>query len=158
MASSVRSLWAVSFHISVLGARAVSINPFSPTYGDVSLEKFSLKQLFTVATTCSKTCFFCFTSGDSTSACPWYSSACSNIWPSRILLNTIFPSSPRVLCSKMRQCPRWSYPLDAVTPDGKSSGRNCFKPGLRRFPSASHYNSAWRCFACPNPLSPVFIC
>ncbi len=37
---------------------------FRPIYGDVSSEKFSLKQLFTVATICSNTCFFCFSLPD----------------------------------------------------------------------------------------------
>src|SRR2546421_10629532 len=40
----------------------------------------------------------------------------------------IFPNSPRISCSNMEQCPRWSYPLEALTPGGKSSVRNCFKP------------------------------
>src|SRR5437867_3181690 len=39
-------------------------------------------ELFTVATTCSKTCFFCLMSGDSSLSCPLNNSACSTIFPS----------------------------------------------------------------------------
>src|SRR5947209_10508148 len=90
------------------GARRETNGGTGPPSGDVYAGELSSKQLFTVATTCSKMCFFCLTSGDSSLSCPLHSSAWSNIFPSCMLINTIFPNSPRISCSNIVQYPRWS--------------------------------------------------